>query len=186
MTKKFIRFLDIVFSSLGLIFLFPIILLITIILFFENYSPLFLQKRVGKDMKFFILLKFRTMPINTLSKATHLIKNVKISRFSRLLRKTKLDELPQLINVFLGQMSLVGARPCLESQKQLIKERMKLGLYNFRPGITGLAQLKGIDMSKPKLLAKTDFIMMQNFSIRKYFFYIIYTFIGKGIGDNIN
>tara|TARA_Y100000589_G_C27112559_1_gene612866 strand:- start:636 stop:1208 length:573 start_codon:yes stop_codon:yes gene_type:complete len=185
MNKKFIRFLDIILSFLGLIFLFPVILLITTILFYENQSPFFLQKRVGKNKKLFILFKFRTMPLDTLSKATHLIKNVKISRFSRFLRKSKLDELPQLINVFIGQMSLVGSRPCLESQSELIKERMKFGLYKFKPGITGLAQLKSIDMSQPKLLAKTDHFMMKNFSLRKYIFYLIYTAIGKGIGDNI-
>lgn len=185
MNKKIIRFLDIFFSSAGLIIFSPIILLIIILLCFENKSPFFFQKRVGKNKRIFILFKFRTMPINTISKATHLMKNIKLSRFSRFLRKTKLDELPQLINVIFGEMSLVGYRPCLESQGKLISERFELGIFKFKPGITGLAQLKGIDMSRPKLLAKTDYLMMKEFSLRKYLFYIFSTLFGKGIGDNI-
>ena len=185
MNKKIIRFLDILFSYVGLIIFTPIILFIIIILYFENKSPFFLQKRVGKNKKIFILFKFRTMPINTISKATHLMKNTKLSKFSRFLRKTKLDELPQLINVINGEMSLVGYRPCLESQSSLISERFKLGIFKFSPGITGLGQLKGIDMSRPKLLAETDLIMMKGFSVRKYLFYILITIFGKGIGDNI-
>ena len=185
MNKKIIRFLDILFSSVGLIIFTPVILFIIIILYFENKSPFFLQKRVGKNKKIFLLFKFRTMPINTISKATHLMKNIKLSKFSRFLRKTKLDELPQLINVINGEMSLVGYRPCLESQNILISERFKLGIFKFSPGITGLAQLKGIDMSRPKLLAETDLVMMNGFSVRKYLFYILSTIFGKGFGDNI-
>ena len=94
--------------------------------------------------------------MDTKSVATHLVKNPKITSFGLFLRKTKLDELPQLINVFLGNMSLVGPRPCLINQKKLIVERKKLGVFRVKPGITGLAQISGITMKSPTLLAKTD------------------------------
>ena len=170
-----IRIFDIFFSLLGLIFFFPLLFLLLIIGLLHNGSPLFLQKRVGRYQHCFILVKFRTMPINTKSAGTHLIKNVKLSSYGSFLRNTKLDEIPQLINVFFGEMSLVGPRPCLFNQKKLIHEREKRGVFKVKPGITGLAQISGIDMKYSILLAKTDQKMIQEMSLYNYFYFIFRT-----------
>jgi lipopolysaccharide/colanic/teichoic acid biosynthesis glycosyltransferase len=91
------------------------------------------------------------------------------------LRKTKLDEIPQLWNVLIGEMSLVGPRPCLLNQNNLINERKKRGVFKVRPGITGLAQIKGITMKTPTLLAKTDLEMIKQLNVFNYFYYILVT-----------
>lgn len=184
--KYFIRFIDISVSIIGLIGSFPIAILISIILFVENKSPFFIQERVGYNKEPFNLIKFRTMPINTESVASHLLKVPKISFFARLLRRTKLDELPQLVNVLRGDMSLVGPRPNLYNQIELIEERSLRQIYSVKPGITGLAQLNNIDMSTPQLLAETDEMMIKSFTLKHYFLYIAKTLSGQGIGDRIN
>ena len=170
-----IRIFDFLFSLIGLIFLLPLLVLIFLIGLFENGSPLFIQSRVGYNLKSFSLIKFRTMPVDVRSAGTHLIKNIKFSLFGYFLRRTKLDEIPQLINVLFGDMSLVGPRPCLFNQKKLILERKKRGVFKVRPGITGLAQISGINMKTPTLLAKTDQKMIKNMSLYKYFYYIFKT-----------
>jgi lipopolysaccharide/colanic/teichoic acid biosynthesis glycosyltransferase len=134
-----------------------------------------MQKRVGRNIKSFILIKFRTMPIKTRSAGTHLIKNVKLTSFGNFLRKTKLDEIPQLFNVLLGDMSLVGPRPCLLNQRKLIKERKKRGVFKVKPGITGLAQISGVTMKNPTLLSKMDLKMIKEMSLFYYIYYILKT-----------
>ena len=170
-----IRLLDFFFSLFGILILSPLLVLLLIIGFFDNSSPLFKQTRVGIHQKPFTLIKFRTMPLGTKSAATHLVKNLKLSFFSSFLRKTKLDEIPQLWNVLRGEMSLVGPRPCLFNQDKLINERKKRGVFKIRPGITGLAQIKGITMKNPTLLAKTDLEMIKQINIFNYFYYIVMT-----------
>lgn len=170
-----IRCFDFFFSLIGLIFFSPLLIVIFFIGLFDNNSPLFIQKRVGYNFKSFLLFKFRTMPIDTRSVGTHLIKNVKLSSFGTFLRRTKIDEIPQLINVLFGDMSLVGPRPCLFNQKKLISERKKRGVFKVRPGITGLSQISGINMKTPILLAKTDCKMISEMSIYNYFYYIFKT-----------
>ena len=170
-----IRCFDFLFSIIGLIFLSPILVLIFFIGLFENGSPLFVQSRVGYNLRFFSLIKFRTMPMGVRSAGTHLIKNIKLSSFGYFLRRAKIDELPQLLNVLIGDMSLVGPRPCLLNQKKLIIERKKRGAFKVRPGITGLAQISGINMKTPTLLAKTDQKMIKNMSVYNYFYYIFKT-----------
>ena len=170
-----IRFFDFLFSLIGLIFLSPLIALIFLIGLFENGSPLFIQSRVGYNLKSFSLIKFRTMPKGVRSAGTHLIKNIKFTLFGSFLRRTKIDEIPQLLNVFLGDMSLVGPRPCLFNQSILIKERKKRKVFKARPGITGLAQILGINMRTPKLLAKTDQKMIKEMNLYNYFYYIFKT-----------
>jgi len=170
-----IRIFDLFFSLMGLIFLFPLLVLIFFIGLFENSSPLFIQSRVGYNLKSFSLIKFRTMPIGVRSAGTHLIKDIKLSSYGYFLRRMKLDEIPQLLNVLFGDMSLVGPRPCLFNQKKLISERKKRGVFKVRPGITGLAAINGIDMKTPTLLAKTDQKMIKNMSLYKYFYYIFKT-----------
>jgi lipopolysaccharide/colanic/teichoic acid biosynthesis glycosyltransferase len=172
-----IRLLDILLSLLGILILFPLFSLIWVISFFNNGSPLFKQKRVGKYQKSFILIKFRTMPKNTKSVATHLIKNINLNYFSFFLRKNKLDEIPQLWNVLMGEMSLVGPRPCLFNQKKLIMERKKRGVFKVKPGITGLAQIKNIMMKNPTLLAKIDLQMIKQLNVFNYFYYIVVTIL---------
>jgi len=170
-----IRIFDFLFSLIGLIFLSPLIILIFFIGLFDNGSPLFMQSRVGYNLKSFSLIKFRTMPTGVRSAGTHLIKNIKLTSFGNFLRTTKIDEIPQLINVLKGDMSLVGPRPCLFNQKRLISERKKRGVFKVRPGITGLAAINGINMKTPKLLAKTDQKMIKDMSLYKYFYYILKT-----------
>jgi lipopolysaccharide/colanic/teichoic acid biosynthesis glycosyltransferase len=180
-----LRAFDIIFSLFGLIFLFPIFLIILILGFFDTGSPLFIQKRVGRYKKSFNLIKFRTMELDTENVASHLAPSKKITNFGKFLRKTKIDELPQLINVFIGSMSFVGPRPNLFNQEELIKARDSLSVYESRPGITGLAQIQNIDMSTPDILAKTDNEMIQNLNTVSYFKYIIKTITGSGRGDAI-
>ena len=172
-----IRLLDILFSLLGILILFSLFSLIWIISFFYNGSPLFKQLRVGRYQKPFTLIKFRTMPKSTKSAATHLVRNINLNRFSFFLRKTKLDEIPQLWNVLIGDMSLVGPRPCLFNQKKLIMERKKRGAFKVRPGITGLAQIKNITMKHPTLLAKIDLQMIKQLNVFNYCYYIVVTIL---------
>lgn len=172
-----IRILDIFISLLGLIIGSPILLTIYICTYCDTGSPLFVQSRVGRYGKVFKLIKFRSMKIEAPSLPTHLVDTKYISSFGSILRKSKLDELPQLWNVLIGDMSLVGPRPCLPSQKELINERQTRGIYDFRPGVTGLAQIMGINMSTPKLLAETDEVMLSRLTVSKYFQYILNTLI---------
>lgn len=180
-----IRFLDFLFAVTGFVLTIPIMALICIIGFFDTGSPLFLQERVGRNKKPFVLIKFRTMRKGVDSVATHLASASDITSWGHLLRRTKLDELPQLVNVIKGEMSLVGPRPNLFNQESLITEREKRGVYNVRPGITGLAQINEIDMSTPELLAKTDEQMISELNLANYFRLIISTLIGKGQGDRV-
>ena len=170
-----IRCFDFLFSLMGLVFLSPLLILIFFISLFENGSLLFIQKRVGYNLKSFYLIKFRTMPVGVKSAGTHLIKNIKLTPFGYFLRRTKIDEIPQLLNVFLGDMSLVGPRPCLLNQRKLIYERKKRGIFKVKPGITGLAQISEINMKTPTLLAKTDQKMIKEMSLNNYFYYIFKT-----------
>jgi O-antigen biosynthesis protein WbqP len=179
------RFFDVLFSLTGLIIGSPLLLLLILIGYFDTGSPLFLQTRVGRHKKAFTLVKFRTMKVDTASVASHLVNADAITPFGRFLRKSKLDELPQLWNVLKGEMSLVGPRPCLFNQEELIAEREKRQVFNYRPGITGLAQVKEIDMSTPELLAITDEKMLNTLDLKSYFTYILQTAAGKGTGDRV-
>jgi len=180
-----LRVFDFTFSLLGLIFGFPMLVIIYCIGLADTGSPLFKQERVGRNKKPFTLVKFRTMKVDTASVASHLASTASITKLGGFLRRTKLDELPQLWNVLKGEMSLVGPRPNLFNQKELITARDELGVYTVRPGITGLAQVNEIDMSTPELLAKTDAEMIKTLSISHYFKYILQTVTGKGFGDRV-
>lgn len=180
-----IRLFDIFFATFGLIVGFPILLILALIGWLDTRSPLFRQARVGRNQLPFTLIKFRTMRVGTASVATHLANSSAITPFGHFLRRTKLDELPQLWNVLWGEMSLVGPRPCLPNQYELIAAREVLGVFNARPGITGLAQIQGIDMSTPEKLAQIDAEMLQTLSLKAYFRYILQTIMGKGQGDRV-
>jgi lipopolysaccharide/colanic/teichoic acid biosynthesis glycosyltransferase len=180
-----IRTLDCVFALLGILFFFPLLVVIYLVVLIDVGQPLLVQIRLGKGKIEFKIFKFRTMKKNTRIVGTHLIDSAALTRSGIILRSWKLDELPQLFNVLLGDMSLVGPRPCLTSQMDVIKWREHYGVFAVRPGITGLAQLSGIDMSKPKLLAIADSDMIKSSSVFAYFKFIILTVIGKGLGDQI-
>lgn len=180
------RVLDFVFSLLGLLLGFPVLLVIYVIGLFDTGSPLFRQERVGRHQKPFTLVKFRTMTVDTVSVASHLASTASITKLGGFLRRTKLDELPQLWNVLKGEMSLVGPRPGLFNQRELTEERSKRGVFYARPGITGLAQVSDVDMSTPELLAETDQKMLGNLTVSNYFKYIFMTVTGKGAGDRVN
>lgn len=179
------RFFDVVLSLAGLVVSAPIFLLLFVLVWFDTKSPLFRQERVGRHHKPFTLVKFRTMRPDTASVATHLADISAVTKLGHFLRRSKLDELPQLWNVLKGEMSLVGPRPCLFNQTELIEERAARGVFAARPGITGLAQINGIDMSTPRLLAETDSEMLKGLGVVPYFTYIIKTVTGAGQGDCI-
>jgi O-antigen biosynthesis protein WbqP len=180
-----LRVFDIFLSIVGLLLALPVMVLILALSMVETGRPIFLQERVGRNKNPFILLKFRTMAPNTPSLATHLASSNAITPLGRFLRRAKLDELPQLWNVLKGEMSLVGPRPGLPNQPELTVARDELGVFEVRPGITGLAQINGIDMSTPELLAQTDARMIAEMSVRNYFKYIFLTVMGKGRGDQV-
>ena len=180
-----LRVFDVTIALFGLIVVSPLLLFIFLIGVFDTGSPIFLQIRMGRHQKPFTLVKFRTMHIGTPSTESHFAKTTSITRLGLILRRTKLDELPQLWNVLKGEMSLVGPRPCLINQTELIVERAMRGVFDVRPGITGLAQVNNIDMSTPKLLAETDARMLHDLTLAFYLKCIFVTLIGKGFGDGV-
>ena len=181
-----IRLLDFFFAAFGLVFGGPILVLLLLIGLLDTGSPIFRQQRLGRNQKPFILIKLRTMRVGTASVPSHLASTSSITSFGHFLRRTKLDELPQLWNVLKGEMSLVGPRPGLFNQEELTEARRRHGVFAVRPGITGLSQINKIDMSTPELLAQTDAEMIRTTSITNYFKYIFLTVIGKGSGDRVN
>ena len=161
MYRKYIkRILDIILSFIGLIILLPFMIIFSIIIKLESKGPvLFKQKRVGKDKKEFTIYKFRTMRVDTPKDVpTHKLENAEtyITKFGGFMRKTSIDELPQIINILKGDMSIIGPRPALWNQEDLIKERNKYKANSIRPGLTGLAQVNGRDELPITIKAKFD------------------------------
>jgi len=180
-----IRAFDALLAAIGLLLGLPVLMVLLIAGYLDTGSPIFRQERVGRYRQPFILLKFRTMRPDTASVATHLADASAVTSLGRFLRRTKLDELPQLWNVLKGDMSLVGPRPCLFNQQELLTERDARRVFDARPGITGLAQINGIDMSTPRLLAETDARMLSHLNLPAYFLYIVKTVTGSGRGDRL-
>ncbi len=194
---KFIkRFLDILVSGLGIIILMPILLILTLVIVIDNPGPIFfVQKRVGRKKKgnitYFNILKFRTMKVNTPKDVpTHLLENPKkyITRVGKFLRLTSLDELPQIFNIFIGQMSIIGPRPALWNQDDLVAERDKYGANDVRPGLSGLAQISGRDeLAIPdKAKLDGDYVKKMSFLFDcKCFFGTIWAVLKhKGVKEN--
>lgn len=158
--KFFKRFFDITLSGLGILFLGIPMLIVALIIKLDSKGPvLFKQKRVGKGKKHFMILKFRTMRTETPHDApTHELSNPEkwITKVGKFLRKTSLDELPQLFNIFAGQMSIIGPRPALWNQFDLIEERDKYGANDIRPGLSGWAQINGRDELEIDVKARLD------------------------------
>ncbi len=157
---KIKRLMDIVLSFTGLILLSPLFLLLIVLIKLDSKGPvLFKQKRVGLHKSHFYILKFRTMRIDTPKDTpTHLLENPDqwITKMGKFLRKTSLDELPQIINILKGEMSIIGPRPALWNQYDLIKERDKYGANDVPSGLTGWAQINGRDELPTKVKARLD------------------------------
>lgn len=151
------RLIDVSVSAIGLIALSPIIAVAAAAIRLQSPGrALFCQTRVGLNGQPFICFKLRTMYVDTVDQPTHEAPAAAVTPVGRWLRRSKIDELPQLLNVLLGDMSLVGPRPCLPSQHQLVAYRRSYGVLDVRPGITGLAQINGVDMIRPRYLARID------------------------------
>lgn len=162
----------------------PLCLLLMALVRAETSGPaLFVQTRVGRDERPFRMLKLRTMFADTGDHPSHAVGADRITRVGRVLRRLKLDELPQLVNVLVGSMSLVGPRPCLPSQAELIGERRARGLFALRPGVTGPAQVLGIDMADPVRLAEAEAAYFGRRSLLGDIGIIARTFVGGGSGD---
>lgn len=189
--KYFKRIIDIVLSGAALIILSPIMLLIAVIIKADSKGPvLFKQKRVAKDKEHFQILKFRTMYADVPKDVpTHLLADPdsKITKVGRFLRKSSLDELPQIWNIFVGEMSVIGPRPALWNQYDLIAERDKYGANAIRPGLTGLAQINGRDELPIDIKAKYDGEYAQNITFLgdvKIFFGTIFGVLSaKGVKE---
>ncbi len=159
MYRFFKRAIDLLLSFLGIVVLIiPMLIIILIIKISDPGPAFFKQKRVGKDKELFWLLKFRSMKMNTPDIPTHLLENPDqyITSVGKFLRKTSLDELPQLFNIFVGHMSIIGPRPALWNQDDLVAERDKYGANNVKPGLTGWAQINGRDELEIPVKAKLD------------------------------
>lgn len=178
------RLFDLVIASaLALPALLACLVLTIVIWLSDRSSPLFRQERVGRLGRPFILYKLRTMRADSPSLPTHESSASYVTSLGRFLRRTKMDELPQLINVLKGDMSFVGPRPCLPSQSELIGWREKLGVSILRPGITGVSQIIGLDMSRPAELAARDADYLRPWSLRTDITILMRTFLGRGSGD---
>lgn len=180
------RLLDIL---LVILFIFPATLLVVfavILIKLEGPGPaIFKQRRVGRNQKLFTMLKLRTMTVDTDNRASHEVSSTQITKVGKLLRKSKIDELPQLWSVLVGDMSFVGPRPCLPIQTELIEARSLLDVFSVLPGITGPAQIKKIDMSTPKKLAQVDGLYVVQRSLRGDLYCIFATAFGMGSGDAV-
>lgn len=189
MYMKIKRLIDIILSLLGLIILSPIFVLLIITIKIDSRGPvLFTQKRVGINKTHFNILKFRTMRIDTpRDTPTHLLKNPEqyITKMGKFLRKTSLDELPQIWNIFVGQMSIIGPRPALWNQFDLITERDKYGANGVPPGLTGWAQINGRDELPIEVKAKLDGKYVEKMSfwldLKCFFGTIISVVKGEGV-----
>ena len=175
---------DLFFAICVLIFGSWLMLAIAVAVKVSSPGPaIFAQRRVGKGRKIFTCYKFRTMSDGTKESATHEIQSSSVTPLGSFLRAVKLDELPQIFNIFRNEMSLVGPRPCLPIQTELIAERQLRNVYGIKPGITGLAQVKDIDMSDPHRLAEVDAQYMAQRTLVSEMKILVATFIGKGHGD---
>jgi O-antigen biosynthesis protein WbqP len=177
------RALDALAGMLLLLFCSPILLIVIIVIRLQSRGPaIFRQVRVGKGGRPFTCYKLRTMYSGTANLPTHEVQASSVTPIGEHLRRFKIDELPQLCNVLIGDMSLVGPRPCLPSQTALVEARRQLGVFDVRPGITGLAQVNGVDMSDANRLAELDAQYVRTQSLIGDFRLILATLRGQGVG----
>lgn len=162
------RLLDFIFSTILILFLSPVFIVIAIMIKLTSKGPiLFKQIRVGKDNKEFVIYKFRTMKVDSPNVATYLLKNPDkyITPIGKFLRTSSMDELPQLINIFIGDMSFVGPRPVISKEADLIRLRTKVGVHKLKPGLTGWAQVNGRDEVRIKEKVHLDEYYLKNYSL---------------------
>ena len=180
------RSIDLTFAFAVITFFGWLMLLVWIVIRMSSAGPgLFAQDRVGQHAAVFTCYKFRTMQVGTVQAGTHEISTHAVTKLGGLLRKTKLDELPQVWNILRNEMSVVGPRPCLPVQAELIEERRRCNVFDVKPGITGLAQINDIDMSNPKQLAKWDSRYIKLQSLLTDFKILVLTLTGSGTGDRV-
>ena len=194
---KFKRIYDFILAVIGLIMLSPILLILMIFIKLDSKGPiLFRQERIGRHKKHFYILKFRTMRIDTPKDTpTHMLENPEkwITKMGKFLRKTSLDELPQILNILKGDMSIIGPRPSLWNQYDLIDERDKYNVHNLYPGLTGYAQIHGRDALHIPDKARLDGYYVEHISlwldIKIFFGTIISIFKSEGViegGTGVN
>ena len=175
--KKFSRIIRDFICIVGLLLIAPVLFFAAIAIFIEDGRPIFfIQERIGKNKLIFKIIKMRTLKLEAPNIATHELDQKHKLKSGKLIRKIKLDEFPQLINVLKGEINLVGPRPGLISQVDLTKSRDAKGVYDVKPGITGLSQVLGYDMSNPKKLAKIDKIYIEKKSVLIDFLILASTF----------
>ncbi|WDR01361.1 sugar transferase [Devosia algicola] len=180
------RLFDVLLALIAAPFVLVIVLIFGILVRLTSAGPaIFRQTRIGYHEVPFTCLKLRTMRIDTPDAPSHEIGVTAITKVGRLMRGTKIDELPQIWNILIGDMSFVGPRPCLPSQTQLIEARRVQGLDKVRPGITGIAQIAGVDMSDPERLAKLDATYLDDMSLKADMALIWATATGAGRGDRV-
>ena len=164
----------------------PLIMVLAVLVRLTSRGPAILrQTRVGREGRLFVCYKLRTMRTGTRDTPTHMVNPGAVTPVGRYLRRSKLDELPQILNILRGEMSFVGPRPCLPSQKELIQFRRDLGVDRILPGITGVAQISGVDMSNPEKLAKLDATYLTDMTVKQDIKIILATAFGSGQGDQI-
>lgn len=172
------RILDILVSLMGLLLLLPFILLIMLIIYVQDSKPpFFTQKRVGYQGKIFTLVKFRSMPVHTDNVPSSEASRIQITPFGKFIRRTNLDELPQLFNILKGDMSIVGPRPSLITQEELIRLRSVKNIYACRPGLTGLAQVNSYNGMPDEKKVWWDEIYVNNLTFFTDIKIILQTFI---------
>lgn len=180
------RIFDVTIALLGLPLAVPLVLVCAVAIRLHSPGPaIFRQTRVGMHEKPFTCYKLRTMYVDTVDAPSHETSASSVTPIGRWLRRLKLDELPQMWNILRGDMSMVGPRPCLPSQTELIAARRERGLYALRPGITGVSQVAGIDMSDPDVLAASDAAYLDNRSLIADLRLVAATVLGAGHGDRV-
>ena len=176
--KKFIRMIRDFICIIGLLIISPFLFIAAIAIIIEDGTPiLFIQERVGKNKSIFRIIKIRTLKLEAPNTGTHQLQNEYKLKCGKLIRKIKLDEFPQLINVLKGDINLIGPRPGLVSQIDLTENRNIKGIYTIKPGITGLSQVLGYDMSDPAKLAEIDEMYIHKKSLYIDFLILISTFL---------
>ena len=181
------RLFDLTLALLVGILSSPLIVIAMIVIYMgDRKNPIFAQERLGKNKKVFTLYKLRTMHIGTPSTMSHNLNASSVTPTGAFLRKTKIDELPQLLNVIRGDMSLVGPRPGLVTDSKLLLARETHNVFSVLPGVTGISQINNIDMSDPNRLALSDKKYVEQKNLILDIQIILKTILGRGQGDKIN
>lgn len=184
--RLLIRVFDVAAAGICGLILLPVVFVLGLLIRRDSPGPaLFRQVRLGRYEKPFVCLKLRTMAQGTASVASHEVSSSAVTPIGRTLRRLKLDELPQLWNVIVGEMSLVGPRPGLPTQLELTHQRRLRGVFSARPGITGPGQVNDIDMSTPVELAEIDATYALRPTLARYLCLVFVTVLGRGRGDRV-